>query len=88
MKKPEELSAKQLAEKMDSLLNLLLKLNEELINAGRGAEKMSDTLTKLDPISIRYQKVHEQYQILSFERDRRLEYHGNLNKIKQSRIVL
>ncbi len=64
----------------DKLMNVLI---DEMIAAGRGHEKPSETSLKRDSLSLRYNKVRAKQSELEFERRERLTYHGKLSPIKR-----
>jgi hypothetical protein len=66
-----KMSKSQINRKMDSIDEKIDAINEELINNGRGYEKMLETLEKTDPLSLKYRQLWEQRMELKNEVHRR-----------------
>ncbi len=60
------------------------KITDEMISAGRGYEKSSETFQKSDPLALRFQSNSRAFAELHGETKRRIEYHGSLKKIKSN----
>jgi len=60
-----------------------LLIIEAMIAAGRGHERQSETMTKTDPLSLRFIANTNTHCDIVTEMRRRKEYHGSLRKIKQ-----
>jgi len=58
-------------------------LCDELIAAGRGHERHSDTAAKSDPLSLRYLAASAAYVALSDERRYRMTYHGSMKPVRK-----
>lgn len=82
-KSVQELTAAQLSaaiEKADAAHSLII---DEMIDAGRGHEKPTETIKRDDPLSQRMRESFERFSVLHGERDRRMTYHGNLKPIRR-----
>jgi hypothetical protein len=66
-----KMSKSQINKKMDSIDEKMYQVNEELINNGRGYEKMLETLEKADPLSLKYRQLWEERMALKNEVHRR-----------------
>lgn len=71
------------------LLNLIeyqnkitAQLCQDLIDAGRGHETLQTIRTKKDELSIKYSEACIFDSMLSYEKERRMQYHGKLTPIK------
>lgn len=60
------------------------KITDEMINAGRGTEKPTETRTKTDDLSLRYQAHADRWRAINDEMDARRKYHGSLKPIKKT----
>lgn len=79
----EELSGPELLRRLDAADRVASQLNQELIDAGRGWEKSSETWEKNDPLSSRWKGAMVAWQKLNTERQRRETYHGSVRPIKR-----
>lgn len=81
MKPISELSPAELTKRIAKADEISSALCSEFIAAGRGYELPSETITKTDPLALRWRN-HAQYSSnLRDERDRRMTYHGSLKRI-------
>lgn len=59
------------------------EVTDELIAAGRGYERHSETAAKSDPLSCKYIAAHEACAAVIAEQKRRMEWHGSLRPIRK-----
>lgn len=57
-------------------------LNQKLIEAGRGREKVSDVFNKTDDLSIKTAEVLTLQRAVIREKERRWKYHGSYQRIR------
>lgn len=70
-KKPSEMSAGDINKHLDKLDKHIEKATDDLIAAGRGDERHSETMSKSDPLSLKYREAHEMKQELKSEISKR-----------------
>lgn len=82
-KQPESMSRAELQRAMDRAGKASMELCDEMIAAGRGNERPSETAGKTDPLSVRFNAARALDSALHAEAARRMRYHGNLLPIKR-----
>lgn len=86
MPKPlSEMSERELQSARDKSNAESSKVTSEMIEAGRGTEKPSETRTKNDALSERWKKVMDRHNEIVDEERKRQTYHGSLKPIKRHR---
>ena len=70
-KDPSQMSAAAINSELDAIDKQWSKINDELIEAGRGYELSSVTLTKDDPLSMKFRAMSNRRGLLSYEVSRR-----------------
>lgn len=87
MKALSDYTPAELARKLAQAAAATSALNDELIAAGRGFEKLRDTVAKgragADELSVRYAKASGLEAELRGEEARRLAYHGSTRRIRK-----
>ncbi len=83
MKPLSELSAAQLNKAFDKANVIRDAITAEMIAVGRGRELSSETLTRRDPLSVRFAEASYTLSNLLDEKRNRMTYHGSLKPIKQ-----
>jgi hypothetical protein len=79
------MSARELQDAYDRSSAKRSKLNTEMIEAGRGYEKPSETRTKTDDLARRVNEEGERFDAITREMDRRKTYHGSLKPIQKTK---
>lgn len=74
------LTASKLLQAKSKAESTYYRLNDALIEAGRGNETCTDTLKGRDPLSLAYASAHEKLSALRAEERRRLDYRGDLRR--------
>ncbi len=77
------LSEKKLRAEYDRTSAARSLVTDELIAAGRGYERHSETVAKSDELSLRYLAAHEACAAVVAEQKRRMEWHGSLRPIRK-----
>lgn len=86
MAKPlAEMSERELQGARDKSNAETSKITTELIDAGRGTEKPSETRTKNDALSERWKVAMDRHNAIVDEERKRMTYHGSLKPIKRHR---
>ena len=78
--------AKLSASKLEALIEKREQLEsvmcDKLIAAGRGYERISETMSKSDDLSLAYKAALLSAREARNEKSRRLEYHGSMKPVK------
>lgn len=86
MAKPlSEMSERELESAYEKESDNGSKVTSDMIAAGRGSEKPSETRTKDDALSRRLNEHFDRMRSINDERAARMRYHGNLKPIKKHR---
>jgi hypothetical protein len=81
------MSAAQIEAHYNKLQARSSALGREMIDAGRGYEKPSETRTKSDPLAKKVNAISDELQPVIAEMDARRRYHGNLKPIHRVRAL-
>lgn len=82
-----DMSASELQAAYDRASAHSSKLGKEMIDAGRGYEKPSETRGKSDELAKRVNEASDRFNAVVAEMDRRKKYHGSLKPIRKSRLI-
>ena len=77
-----KMSAIQLSKALDKASEAQSKIIHAMIEGGRGRETPKETMTKNDPLSLKYQTSANHLADLYFEKNRRMTWHGSMKPIK------
>lgn len=79
-----EMTPNQLTRELERAEQLKSRRIDELIAAGRGDERSSETMAKTDGLSVAYRTVTLRLEDLRQEKNRRLKFSDSLRRIPKS----